>query len=280
MDAVSFTVIRLLSAIVVLWVLILFRQRAGYAVQTPNAPHASFAPSIKDHRPPSQAWYASAMLLLYALFFSFAYLSLDTGVGALILFVSVQITIVTVSLFKGYRLRRVEWAGLIIALLGFISLLAPNVFQQVKAPVISLSGTLLMMLSGVAWGLYTLLGRGSTAPLMDSGYNFLRTAPVIILLVIYTASTFSSASISWQAIMLAMASGGLASGLGYAIWYSALQGLSSIQSGVLQLLVPVIAAIGGVVFADEFLSWHIVISSSVILLGVLLVHLARAKAVE
>lgn len=280
MDAVSFTVIRLLSAIVVLWLLILFRQRAGYAVQTPNTPHASFAPSIKDHRPPSQAWYASAMLLLYALFFSFAYLSLDTGIGALILFISVQVTIVTVSLFKGYRLRRVEWAGLIIALLGFISLLAPNVFQQVEAPVISLSGTLLMTLSGVAWGLYTLLGRGSTAPLMDSGYNFLRTAPVIILLVIYTASTFSSASISWPAIMLAMASGGLASGLGYAIWYSALQRLSSIQSGVLQLLVPVIAAIGGVVFADEFLSWHIVISGSVILLGVLLVHLARAKAVE
>jgi drug/metabolite transporter (DMT)-like permease len=136
----------------------------------------------------------------------------------------------------------------------------------------SFSGFILMSVAGIAWGVYTLAGKGSKHPLSDTTYNFVRTLPFIIVLVIVTAR---ESSLSQEGILLAMLSGGLASGIGYTIWYMALNGLSAIQAAVVQLLVPVIAALGGVLFIDEVLSTRLALSSSMILGGILLVILGR-----
>lgn len=206
------------------------------------------------------------MLFLYAITFSYAYISLDTAAGALILFGSVQITMILVSVISGTRLHFSEWAGITIAFTGFVYLILPGV----TAP--SMIGFLLMTVAGISWGIYTLKGRASKSPLMDTAYNFFRTIPFVILVAI---AIFNNANYSSEGIMLALVSGGITSGIGYTIWYIALGGLSSTQAAVLQLSVPVIAAFGGVIFVSETITFRLAVSATMVLGGILLVVSGR-----
>ena len=246
-DASSFTVIRLLSGTIVLLIILGFTR-------------STKATSSKG------SWSASLMLFIYAVTFSFAYISLDTGTGALILFGSVQITMILLSLMSGTRLHVSEWTGVIIAFAGFAYLILPGV----SAP--SIPGFLLMALAGIAWGIYTLKGRASINPLRDTAYNFFRTTPLVLLLGFIA---IGSASYSTDGILLAFLSGAITSGIGYTIWYIALAGLSSTQAAVLQLSVPVIAALGGVVFVSESITFRLMISAALVLGGILLVIKGR-----
>lgn len=247
-DASSFTVIRLLSGAIVLCLIIVTTQK-------------NTAASTKG------GWTASFMLFLYAITFSYAYISLDTGTGALILFGSVQITMILLSLVSGTRLHLAEWIGVALAFTGFFYLILPGV----TAP--STTGFLLMATAGIAWGIYTLKGRGSKNPLMDTAYNFFRTIPLVILLVI---ATINNTNYSSEGILLAVVSGGITSGIGYTIWYIALGGLSSTQAAVLQLSVPVIAAFGGIIFVSEAIAFRLIISAIMVLGGILMVVLGKA----
>ena len=246
-DATTFTAIRLLSGIVFL-AIILKATTAGEAASSKGS------------------WKASLMLFIYAITFSFAYISLETGTGALILFGSVQITMILNGLYLGNKLHIFEWLGVLIAFTGFVYLVIPGL----DAP--SLKGFLLMTVAGMAWGFYTLAGKGSKNPLSDTAYNFYRTLPFVLILIVVT---FQHASLSQKGVVLAVLSGGVASGVGYTIWYMALRGLSGTQAAVVQLLVPVIAAMGGVLFANEVFSLRMALSALLIFCGILSVVLAK-----
>ena len=244
-DAASFTSIRLLSGIVVLAVILKMTDRSS-------------------EQNSKGSWAASVMLFLYAVGFSFAYLSLDTGTGALILFAVVQITMIFASIISGNKLHYSEWVGLVIAFSGFFYFVLPSLTSP------SLSGFLLMTGAGVAWGIYTLKGRGSKNPFSDTAFNFIRTLPFVVILMVVT---FKDALITQQGILLAILSGAIASGIGYAVWYIALVRLSTSQAAVVQLFVPIIAAFGGVIFANEIVSLRLVLSSIMVLGGMMIVVL-------
>lgn len=246
-DAASFTTIRLLSGIITLAVILKMTNNNGKPVS-------------------KGSWSAAFMLFLYAVTFSFAYISLDTGTGALILFGSVQITMIFISLFSGNRLHYFEWIGVLIAFLGFGYLVKPSLTTP------SLTGFFLMTVSGIAWGIYTLIGRTSKNPISDTAYNFLRTLPFVIILLVVA---LPYANLSQEGILLAVLSGAIASGIGYAAWYIALGGLPVSKAAVVQLLVPVIAAIGGVLFASEIISLRLMLSSVIVLGGILTVMLGN-----
>ena len=249
-DAGSFTSIRLLSGIVMLVLIYLFKKN-------------NTAPSSKG------TWFASFMLFLYAVTFSYAYITLGAGTGALILFAAVQITILVVNAMAGNKLYFIEWAGVVTAFLGFMYLIVPNISTP------SFQGFILMLVSGIAWAYYTLAGKaskGSTDPLAQTMFNFMRTLPLVILLTLFT---FSFASLSLEGVILAVLAGSVTSGLGYAIWYLALRDISSVQAAVVQLLVPVIAAIAGVMFLQEDITLRLAIASLCILLGILMVTLGK-----
>jgi len=258
-DAAGFTAIRLLSGIVVLAIILQLGKLKS------NGTDAS-----------KGSWKASMMLFIYAGAFSYAYISLETGIGALVLFGVVQFTMILSELLLGKKLHQLEWLGLVVAFCGFLYLVLPSL----RAPLSessSFSGFVLMTIAGVAWGFYTLFGRGSENPLSDTAYNFFRTLPFVIILI---GLTFQHVTLSSSGIVLAVLSGGLASGVGYTIWYMALPGLSTTQAAVVQLLVPVIAAIGGVIFAREIFSVRLLISSVMILGGILAVVMGRHFATK
>ncbi len=246
-DAASFTWIRLLSGILVLIVIL--------KIVSPVDAAAS-----------KGSWTASFMLFLYAICFSFAYISLDTGMGALILFAAVQITIILAGLLLGNRLHFIEWLGTAVAFSGFIFLVMPGL----TAP--PLVGFVLMSLAGGAWGFYTLAGKDSTNPLSDTTYNFIRTLPFVMIIMLFNVR---DGSYSTEGVLLAIVSGGIASGVGYTIWYMALGGLSAVQAAVVQLFVPVIASFGGVLFANEVISIRLMFSSVLILGGILTVIMSK-----
>ncbi len=246
-DASSFTIIRLLSGAIVLTLLLNINKNKTQSKTKGN-------------------WSSSIMLFLYAITFSFAYITLDTGTGALILFGAVQITMILLSLYSGNKLHFSEWIGVIIAFMGFVYLILPGV----NTP--PLIGFLLMTVAGISWGIYTLKGRDSKRPLMDTAYNFIRTIPLIIILLFITVK---NANYSSEGIWLAIISGGITSGVGYTIWYFALGGLTATQAAVVQLLVPVIAAFGGVLFISEKITFRLTIASVLILGGILIVVMGR-----
>lgn len=246
-DAASFTSIRLLSGIIVLMALV--------SISRKNSESKS-----------KGSWFAALMLFVYALTFSYAYISLDTGTGALILFGSVQIMMIVVGIITGNKLHTVEWVGLIVAFSGIVYLVAPSFTTP------SLTGFILMMIAGSAWAFYTLSGRGSNNPLRDTAYNFLRTSPLLVILIIFA---LQNAHISSEGVIIAIISGAVCSGLGYSIWYVALPGLTVTQAAVIQLFAPIIAAIGGVIFTYEEITLHLVFSSCLVLGGVLIVILGK-----
>ncbi len=246
-DAATFTAVRLLSGIVFLAIILKLT-------------------TTGEHSGSKGSWKASFMLFLYAITFSFAYIPLDTGTGALILFGSVQITMILTGLYHGNKLHVSEWLGLLIAFSGLVYLLIPGVGTP------SLLGFVLMAIAGIAWGFYTLAGTGSEDPLKNTAYNFYRTLPLVAILL---TATLQEASFTQKGVVLAVLSGGLASGVGYTIWYMALKGLSGTQAAVVQLLVPFLAAIGGVLFANEVFSLRLALSSLMTLGGILVVVLGQ-----
>ena len=217
------------------------------------------------------SWLSAAMLFIYAVAFSFGYISLDTGTGALILFGAVQITMILSNVVSGNKLHLSEWLGLALAFTGFVYLIMPSVTTP------SLTGFVLMSISGMAWAFYTLLGRKSKNALNDTAFNFLRTVPFIFILMVFS---LHSLHVSSSGIMLAILSGAIASGVGYFVWYIALAGLSVTQAAVLQLFVPIIAALGGVIFTSELITVRLIESSALVLGGILMVILGRYYFVQ
>ena len=247
-DAAGFTSIRLFSGALVLFLILKLTGK-------------------KNNGKGKGSWKGALALFAYASTFSFAYLSLKTGTGALILFAAVQITIIVLSLFAGNRLHISEWLGILIAFAGFVYLVSPGI----SAP--SPGGFAFMTIAGIAWGVYTLNGRQAGHPLSDTTYNFIRTLPFVVILAVLS---LQNSHLSARGIWLAVLSGSVMSGIGYTIWYSALAGLSDTQAAVVQLSVPVIAALGGVLFVAEPISWRLTISGLLILSGILLVILGRS----
>ena len=245
-DPASFGSVRLVSGALVLAVIV--RLRAG---------------------PPAAArtdWLAAAMLWLYVAGFSFAYLTLSAGTGALILFGAVQVTMFTAGLRSGERFTAAAWAGLVLAVAGLLYLVSPGL--AAPPPL----GAALMAIAGFAWGIYSLRGRGAGDPVAATAGNFLRAAPLALLLSAAFAGAFHA---SFSGVALAVASGAVTSGLGYVVWYAALPGLSALRAATVQLSVPPLAALGGALLLAEALSLRLLLSSAAILGGIALVLLSR-----
>lgn len=254
-DAASFTAVRLVSGALTLVAILALRRRRGQLASGVLA----------------GSWRGAAYLWLYAASFSFAYVQLDTATGALLLFGTVQLTMIITSLLRGERLAGLEWLGLWLAVAGFLYLIVPGLTAPTRL------GFVLMVISGIAWGFYSLNGRGSSQPLADTAGNFVRAAPFALLLYLpFTDSILISSNGFW----LAVASGALASGIGYALWYSVLPALSGIQASVLQLSVPILAAVGGAVIVLEPMTTHLLIATLLLLggIGVFLAGRARQPA--
>lgn len=245
-DAASFTTIRLVSGALVLWLLV----RTGRSAQASGA----------------GSWPSALALFAYAAGFSFAYVSLPAATGALLLFGAVQATMIGVGLWKGERFQRLQLAGLALAFAGIVGLLLPGL----SAP--PLGGSLLMLGAGAAWGVYSLRGRGAGDPTRVTAGNFLRAAPMALALSLLTLQT---ASLDTAGLWYALASGALTSGIGYAIWYAVLPALQATTAATLQLSVPVLAALGGIVFLGEAVTLRLALASAAILGGIALVVLCR-----
>jgi drug/metabolite transporter (DMT)-like permease len=207
------------------------------------------------------SWGSAALLFLYVVPFSFAYISLGAGTGALILFAAVQGTMLVAALRSGARPHPFQWVGLLLALSGLIYLVLPGL--SAPAPV----GCALMTAAGIAWGRYSLRGRRAADPFAETAGNFARVVPLTVLV---SVAAFPLARLSVEGAMLAVLSGVLASGLGYVAWYVALTGLTATRAATVQLTVPAIAAAGGVAFLSEPITTRLVASGILILGGVLL----------
>jgi len=207
-------------------------------------------------------WPAAIALVGYGGFFSFAYLKLATGTGALLLFASVQLTMLAAALSRGERLSLFQLFGLGLAFSGLVYLLAPGV----EAP--SPMGAGLMILSGIGWGVYSVLGKGAGKALARTSGNFLRAAILLTLLSPIILWGLPEPTPDPKGISLAIFSGTVTSALGYAIWYRVLRDLSVTTASISQLSVPVIAAIGGALFAFEPVTLSFAIACSAVLLGV------------
>jgi len=216
----------------------------------------------------SGTWPSAVMLFLYAVPFSFAYTTLTTGTGALILFGSVQITMIVSALASGERPHPLQWAGLGLALAGIAYLMLPGL----AAPPIT--GAALMTLAGVSWGIYTLLGRATKNALAQTTGNFVRSVPMVLVVSLFALPIFH---VTTDGVLLAIASGALASGCGYVIWYAALRGLTITRAAVVQLTVPILAAIGGLAFMAEAVSLRLIISTTIVLGGVGLALIGRER---
>ncbi|MEM9604150.1 MAG: DMT family transporter [Pseudomonadota bacterium] len=244
-DASSFTVIRLVSGALALWLLVRLRSGNRAAAEGTLA--------------------GAAALFVYAAAFSFAYLELSAAMGALILFGAVQVTMIGVGLVRGDRLSAAQWGGLAAALIGLVGLLSPGL----RAPPVGAAA--LMLVSGVAWGVYSLLGRGVRDPLAATAGNFVRAAPASLGLLLVSASALHGSTLG---ALYAVASGVVASGAGYAVWYSAMPAMSAPVAGSVQLSVPVIAAVGGVLFLAEPVSTRLAVGAVAVLGGVAVVIVA------
>jgi drug/metabolite transporter (DMT)-like permease len=208
------------------------------------------------------------MLFLYAIPFSFAYTRLSTGAGALILFGCVQLTMMSVALWSGERPHPLQWLGLATAFGGLVYLVLPGI----EAP--SLIGALLMAVAGFSWGVYSLRGRTAVNPLAQTTSNFVRSIPFVVAVSLATLPAFH---VEREGIVLAIASGALASGLGYVVWYEALRALTSTRAAVVQLLVPILAAMGGVLFLAEAVSARLVLSGVLVLGGIAVALAGRER---
>jgi drug/metabolite transporter (DMT)-like permease len=244
-DPASFTAIRLISGALVLWILV----------------------RMKHDAPAGEgSWISAIALFAYAAGFSFAYVSLSAGTGALLLFAAVQVTMISFGVWAGERLHLLQIVGVMLAFGGLVGLLLPGL----SAP--PLSGAMLMVGAGIAWGVYSLRGKGAGDPTRVTAGNFLRAVPVTVVLSLLM---FRFVSVDIAGVGFAIASGALASGLGYAIWYTVLPALKNTSAASVQLSVPVIAALGGIVFLSEPLTLRLILASVAILGGIALVILQK-----
>ena len=247
-DAATFAFVRIVSGAVCLWIIVQLRKR-----------------SVAK----AGSWPSALALFGYAALFSFAYLRLTAGTGALLLFGAVQATMIFWALRKGEQLRGLQVAGLFLAIAGLVTL----VFPGLSAP--PLSAAALMLGAGIAWGIYSLRGKGSGDPLRATAGNFLRAVPMAVLLSVVM---LRSASLDPAGICYAVISGALASGVGYAIWYTALPALKASAAATVQLSVPVLAAAGGIAFLSEPITLRFVLASIAVLGGIALVIVERRAA--
>jgi drug/metabolite transporter (DMT)-like permease len=249
-DAASFTFIRVFSGAIALWVIVITR---------------------KTGRTSAGNWTSALALFAYAAAFSFAYISLSAGTGALLLFGMVQATMIFWGLRKGERLNARQWFGLAIALAGLVAL----VFPGLSAPPIG--GALLMTGAGIAWGIYSLRGKGAGDPTNVTAGNFWRS---VVFAAVLSVSLLHWTSLDPVGIRYAIASGAIASGVGYMIWYSAIPGLKATTAATVQLSVPVLAAVGGILFLGESITLRLLLASLLILGGIGLVVLEKRTPVS
>jgi drug/metabolite transporter (DMT)-like permease len=224
---------------------------------------------VRGGRYQDGSWGSALALFAYAAGFSLAYVRIPAGVGALLLFGCVQATMLGTGLVRGERPRPLEWAGLLMALGGLVGLTTPGT----TAP--DAMGAALMAGAGVAWGVYSLRGRGSKNPLAATAQNFLLTGPLVLALSAASAAVHGAPHATAQGVTLALASGALASGAGYSLWYAALPHLTATRAAIVQLLAPVLAAAGGVLLLDEKVTMRLVGAGAALLCGVLLALAAR-----
>ena len=247
-DAASFTSVRMISGAVMLGLIVLPRWRAGSRAKVD--------------------WRSVAMLFVYMAFFSFAYLSLSAGSGALILFGAVQLTMFIVALRAGEHFSLWSWIGLALAVFGLVYLVSPGL----TAP--DPGGAVLMAIAGVAWGGYSLLGKKAADPLQATANNFIYAVPAVVITSLFFLNDFHS---SPMGLALAAASGAVASGLGYVVWYAALSSLAATRAATVQLSVPVIAAFGGVLLLAEPITSRLLLASVATLGGVAIVLTQRMR---
>lgn len=253
-DAASFTAIRIVSGAVALWLIV----RLGSRPASARA---------------AGTWGSSLALFAYAAAFSLAYLSLTAATGALLLFGAVQVTMITAGLVGGEQLTAAQALGLALAFAGLVGMLLPGL----SAP--PMGGALLMVLSGVAWGVYSLRGRtavaGGSDPTVVTAGNFILAVPMALGLVGVAWGVTTGLDVDVAGVLLAVASGAVTSGMGYAVWYAALTGLTATSAATVQLSVPVITAVAGVSLLGEALTLRLVLASAAVLGGIALVILAR-----
>jgi len=249
-DAATFTFVRIVSGMVCLAIIVWLRKG-----------------SLRN----SGSWLSALALFAYAALFSFAYLQLSAGTGALLLFAAVQATMISWAIRDGERMRLPQIGGIALALAGLVAL----VFPGLSAP--PFGAAVLMLTAGVAWGAYSIRGKSGGDPLRATAGNFLRATPLALLLSLTIAR---SANWDGAGVIYAILSGAIASGVGYAIWYTALPGLKATGAATVQLSVPVLAAIGGILFLGEPLTLRFVLASIAVLGGILLVILERRAAVS
>jgi drug/metabolite transporter (DMT)-like permease len=217
------------------------------------------------------SWASAFALFAYAAAFSFAYVALETGLGALILFACVQATMIGWSLKEGDRPSLMEWLGLVTAFGSFVWLVSPGL----AAPDPLAAAT--MAVSGIAWGIYSLRGRGSPDPLQATAHNFLRSTAFLFPLGLIVAATGLPLRITATGAVLAVLSGAITSGLGYALWYRVLRQIGGTLGAIVQLSVPVIATFGGVMLLDEAWTLRLALSSMLILGGVAVAIIAKQR---
>ncbi len=247
-DAASFSVVRLASGALVLWLLCALRRTSTIG---------------------KGSWQGAAALFVYVFAFSFAYRHLETGTGALLLFGAVQLSMVLYGMFKGERMRTRAIVGFVLALAGLVSLLLPGAASP------DALSALTMLLSGLAWGIYSLFGKGGVDPLATTAGNFIRSIPLVLI-----ASLPFLSGLHWDSLgmLYALLSGALASGVGYAVWYIAVRDLAAFQAATVQLSVPILASLAGIVLLDESLSLRMVLASVGVLGGVALVLGSKQRA--
>lgn len=281
-DAASFGSVRLVSGALALGLILQWRFRANAAnaanATNANATNANAANATNPANAagvasaptrPAPDWWAAAMLWAYVACFSFAYLSLSAGTGALILFGCVQLTMFAAGLRAGERFSPRAWGGFVAALAGLVYLVSPGL----AAP--PLLGAVLMAAAGVAWGLYSLRGRRAGDALAATGANFRRATPMALALSALSLSAFHASGVG---VLLAVLSGAVTSGLGYVVWYAALRGLTALRAATVQLSVPPLAALGGALLLSEALTPRLLLASAAILGGVAAVLFSRVAA--
>lgn len=251
-DPFSFTTLRLASGALVL----LFLVKRSSTSQT-----ISYKSSL----------FSSFMLFTYALAFSYSYVLIDTGVGALILFGVVQVVMISYAFLKKQALSRFKTVGALIAFIGLFYLLLPTQDSN-----ISLLGALLMALSGVAWGVYSIVGKNTSFPLLQTSANFSLS---LLFVVVFSVVLSLNLHVSKEALFYAILSGGITSGVGYVLWYQVVKKIETSTASIIQLIVPVLATLGGVLLLNEELTWHIISAAVIILSGVALSSIKKTQTI-